>query len=171
MKSLASEMGLRRKTKHSVSECRDLWFQRINALIQHNRLKTCQSVSSIRSGSKPTLVLGIAHDYGAIWDISWCPSGTWEPASSMKNQVCTWTSVNKIKQHNNDITKSVRSIIHSEITIESWIESWNWAFCEDTGPFPITNPYVIVERTISNTHRNVFDYEIQYKGLNALLAR
>jgi len=44
---------------------------------------------SARSGSKPTLVFGIAHDYGAIWDISWCPSGTWEPASSMKNQVCT----------------------------------------------------------------------------------
>lgn len=44
---------------------------------------------SISSGSKPTLSLGIAHNYGAIWDISWCPSGTWEPASSKINQVCT----------------------------------------------------------------------------------
>ena len=39
------------------------------------------------SGSTPTLSLGIAHNYGAIWDISWCPSGTWEPKSSNKDQV------------------------------------------------------------------------------------
>ncbi|RMX60409.1 hypothetical protein pdam_00017117 [Pocillopora damicornis] len=31
-------------------------------------------VNSASSGSKPTLSLGIAHDFGAIWDISWCPS-------------------------------------------------------------------------------------------------
>ncbi|PFX15738.1 General transcription factor 3C polypeptide 2 [Stylophora pistillata] len=43
-------------------------------------------VNSASSGSKPTLSLGIAHDFGAIWDISWCPSGTWEPSSSYTNQ-------------------------------------------------------------------------------------
>ncbi|XP_078383738.1 uncharacterized protein LOC144666216 isoform X2 [Oculina patagonica] len=41
---------------------------------------------SASSGSTPTLSLGIAHNYGAIWDISWCPSGTWEPASSKANK-------------------------------------------------------------------------------------
>ena len=39
------------------------------------------------SGSGPTLSLGIAHNYGAIWDLSWCPSGTWEPKLSTKKQV------------------------------------------------------------------------------------
>lgn len=39
------------------------------------------------SGSAPTLALGIAHNYGAIWDLSWCPSGTWEPKLSTKKQV------------------------------------------------------------------------------------
>lgn len=42
------------------------------------------------SGSKPALSLGIAHNYGAVWDISWCPSGTWEPESSRKNEVSAY---------------------------------------------------------------------------------
>ena len=40
------------------------------------------------------------------------------------------------------------------------MESCETAFCEDPAPFPIANPYVRVERTISNTHRNVLDCEI-----------
>lgn len=39
-------------------------------------------VDSASSGAKPTLSLGIAHNYGTIWEISWCPSGTWEHESS-----------------------------------------------------------------------------------------
>ena len=39
------------------------------------------------SGSGSTLSLGIAHNYGAIWDLSWCPSGTWEPKLSTKRKV------------------------------------------------------------------------------------
>lgn len=37
---------------------------------------------SASSGAKPTLSLGIAHNYGTIREISWCPSGTWESVSS-----------------------------------------------------------------------------------------
>ena len=39
------------------------------------------------SGAKPTLSLGIAHNYGTVWEISWCPSGTWEHESSKQCKV------------------------------------------------------------------------------------
>eukprot|EP00118_Oscarella_pearsei_P004684 m.20419 g.20419 ORF g.20419 m.20419 type:complete len:925 (+) comp28015_c0_seq2:188-2962(+) len=30
--------------------------------------------------SKMTFVFGIAHNWGAVWDIKWCPSGAWQSA-------------------------------------------------------------------------------------------
>ena len=42
---------------------------------------------SYSSGAKPTLSLGIAHNYGTIREISWCPSGTWESVSSKQYEV------------------------------------------------------------------------------------
>ncbi|XP_070533169.1 uncharacterized protein [Ptychodera flava] len=33
----------------------------------------------------PHLSLGIAHEYGSIWDMKWCPSGAWEDPGQSEN--------------------------------------------------------------------------------------
>lgn len=33
----------------------------------------------LRPCTVPKLALGIAHDYGAVWCMEWCPSGCYEP--------------------------------------------------------------------------------------------
>ncbi|XP_077989898.1 uncharacterized protein LOC144444358 [Glandiceps talaboti] len=37
--------------------------------------------------SPPYLSLAIAHEYGCLWDIKWCPSGAWEESKQSENEV------------------------------------------------------------------------------------
>ena len=30
----------------------------------------------------PYLAMGLAHNFGSMWDLKWCPSGCWEDPSS-----------------------------------------------------------------------------------------
>ncbi|XP_031550880.1 uncharacterized protein LOC116288250 [Actinia tenebrosa] len=46
-------------------------------LLQVWNLGTLSNTSS-SSGESPTLALTIAHDFGPIWRISWCPNGVWQ---------------------------------------------------------------------------------------------
>lgn len=41
------------------------------------------SLSSESASSTPHMSYGVAHDYGAVWDMAWCPSGAYEPPKKM----------------------------------------------------------------------------------------
>lgn len=70
------------------------------------------------SGSGPTLSLGIAHNYGAIWDLSWCPSGTWEPKLSTKRQV--WYRYLIVSQCFNSNIRCVKICFNEKLESTVW---------------------------------------------------
>lgn len=40
-----------------------------------------------RPTEQPEFCLGIAHDYGPLWDIHWCPSGAWNGKTPMASSL------------------------------------------------------------------------------------
>ena len=86
------------------------------------------------SGSGPTLSLGIAHNYGAIWDLSWCPSGTWEPKLSTKKQV--WYRYIIVSQCLNSNIRCVK-MFQWNIRISCVVTIWPKVCKDAKSPLPV----------------------------------
>ncbi|XP_006818350.1 general transcription factor 3C polypeptide 2-like [Saccoglossus kowalevskii] len=66
-----------------------------------------------RQYSLPYLSLGIAHEFGAIWDMKWCPSGAWEDVQQSGKEV---SRLGLLALSCSDGTVRILSICHPECT-------------------------------------------------------
>ncbi|XP_015366814.1 PREDICTED: uncharacterized protein LOC107163755 isoform X2 [Diuraphis noxia] len=53
------------------------------SLVQLWRFDSLTNVISESASTTPHMSYGVAHDYGAVWDMAWCPSGAYEPPQKM----------------------------------------------------------------------------------------